>query len=231
MLIGTEKAVDHTRYLYKRTLIVGDVNTGKTTFCLAILEAMCGGDLAARIAVVDLAPEIPESVKLNRGIKGVGGKLWPLPKENIVYLSASLVAPRLTSASEAEALEKARLNAQKIEALFRQYPQLERDILFINDISLALQAGTAEELIPFLASAGTIVANGYYGTKLAAGKLSQWELEQMNLLRSFFDLIISVPNDHSSGSFNPPLEPFHGEPQTDRPATIAVPDNAERSKT
>lgn len=187
-----KKIVDHTQYLGKWTLILGDVNTGKTLFSRAILEDMCRHELAERIAIIDLAPEIPSDVLLKRGLKGIGGRLPPPPEEDVIYLSAQLTAPRVSSANEAEAIEKAKLNAPKIEALFKQYQQLKRDILFINDISLALQVEGAEKLIESLRVAKCIVANGYYGIKLASGELSGWERRQMDLLKKSFHQIIST---------------------------------------
>lgn len=146
--------------------------------------------MADRIAIIDLAPEIPDEVLLNRGLKGIGGKLLPPPEENVVYLSCPLAAPRLSSTSETEAVKKAKLNAVKIEALFRQYQQLKRDILLINDISLSLQVERAEKLVEFLHAANSIVANGYYGAKLPTGALSHWERQQMEALKTFFHQII-----------------------------------------
>ena len=95
-------------YLGKKTLIVGDVNTGKTTRCREILEDFCRQGLGERIAVIDLAPEIPEEILRDRGLKGVGGRLLPPDGSGVVYLHVPIIAPRLTSATEGEALEKAR---------------------------------------------------------------------------------------------------------------------------
>jgi hypothetical protein len=187
-----EKVLNHAEYLGRWTLILGDVNSGKTSLCRAILEEMCRHRLAERTVIIDLAPEVPDRVLLNGGLKGVGGRLLPPRGEKVVYLSAPLVAPRLSSACEKEAFEKARLNVPKIEALFRQYSRLKRDILFINDISMSVQVDSAEKMIGFLLAARTVVANGYYGTKLTSGELSRRERRQMDMLKKFFHEIISM---------------------------------------
>jgi len=189
--------LDYTEYLGRWTLILGDVNTGKTSLSRAILEEMCRHRLAGRIAIIDLAPEIPDEVLLNRGLKGIGGRLLPPSEEDVIYLSTQLVAPRVSSSNEAQAIEKAKLNAPKIEALFKRYQEIKRDILFINDISLSLQAESAEKLIDFLQIAKTVIANGYYGIKLKSGEVSRWERQQMDSLKKFFHQIISTRNNLS----------------------------------
>lgn len=169
-------------YLGKWTLIAGDVNTGKTTLSASIMNAMCAQGFGPRIAIIDLAPEIPEALAAGRNLKGAGGKLLPPSMYEVIYLSDRLKAPRLSSRSEEEAVEKAGRNAVNIEKLFRGYNGFERDILFINDISLYLQAETAKKFIKQLAKAATLVANGYYGEKLGSGIISErerWEMEAL----------------------------------------------------
>ncbi len=167
----------------KWTLIVGEVNTGKTTLSAKILESLCAHGLASRIAVVDLAPEIPEDLATGKKVKGAGGKLIPPSMTEVIYLSARLVPPRLSSASEEEeALAKAAENARKIDRLFRDFNGFDRDILFVNDVSVYLHAARAEKLIGQMSKASTLVANGYYGRKLGGGAISEAERREMDVL-------------------------------------------------
>jgi polynucleotide 5'-kinase involved in rRNA processing len=54
-------------YLGQKTLILGDVNTGKTTLTKKVLEALLyRQDLGGRIAIVDMAPEIPKNWQKRR---------------------------------------------------------------------------------------------------------------------------------------------------------------------
>ena len=182
--------IDVGKYLGRRTLILGDVNTGKTTLTQMILDALCFEGLGPRIAVIDMAPEIPQALAKKRSLGGIGGTLSPPAAQDVAYLQNRLAPPRLASRSDEEALAKAARNARKIETLFSLFRDLRRDILFINDVSLYLQAGTAEDLMTHVSPAVTIVANGYFGEKLGGGALSDREREQMEALRGYFDRVI-----------------------------------------
>jgi GTPase SAR1 family protein len=126
-------------YLNRKTLILGDVNTGKTTLTRAVLEALCRRDLGGRIAIVDMAPEISEALAREKGLVGVGGKLTPPEGHGSLYLGGHLAPPRLSSKTEDAAMEKARQNRRTIEGLFRRIDWQARDILLVNDVSIYLR--------------------------------------------------------------------------------------------
>ena len=66
-----------TDCLGKRLLVVGEVNTGKTTLCKRWLAELCQRGLGGRITLVDMAPTISHALALKRGIVGAGGELRP----------------------------------------------------------------------------------------------------------------------------------------------------------
>lgn len=171
--------------LGRKLLIVGDVNTGKTTLTRRILEDFCGRGLGPRIAVLDFAPHICERLAAQRGLRGVGGHLHAPPGCGALTLGERLEPPRLSSASEAEAMQKAQRNKALIDAAWPRAGA--RDLLFINDISMYVQAGSADELIARLAAANTVVANGYVGERLGGGELTRHERAQMERLRAWFE--------------------------------------------
>jgi len=171
----------------RKTLILGDINTGKTTLTGNILGELCSRGLGGRIAVVDLAPEIPGQAAAEKGLPGAGGKLIPPDGCNVLYLTGHFAAPRLTSKTEEEALEKARRNQRKILRLLRGLKASARDILLFNDTSMALQAGTAKTLINAMVRATTVVANGYWGERLGGGKLTSREKARMARLKAWFE--------------------------------------------
>ena len=151
--------------LGKKLLVMGDINAGKTTLCRQWLARLCAQGQGGRIVVLDLAPDIPPALAQARGLAGAGGYLLPPPDSDVLDLRTHLHAPRLSSATEAEAEEKAAENARAIEALFDQLPPSGsgRDVLFINDVTLYLQAGFAADLLGNLGKADftTLVVNGY----------------------------------------------------------------------
>ena len=173
--------------LGKRILVIGDVNTGKTTLCQRWLSELCRQGLGTRIALIDMAPTISRELALKRGIVGAGGELRAPEGSRVLDLRAHLEPPRLSSSSESEALEKAAHNAQLIEALIGRL-EPRRDILFINDVTLFLQARSAASLIE---SAGfdrrtTLVVNGYRGERLGGGALTRHETAEMSELEKAF---------------------------------------------
>ena len=174
--------------LGKYLFIMGDVNTGKTTLCRQWLVQLCQQGLGTRIALIDMAPHIPEALALERGIVGAGGSLMPPPASGVLDLRTHLDAPRLSSTSEAEAMAKAVRNAKAIETLFEQLPGRRRDILFINDVTLYLQAGFAAGLLKHIAKADikTLVVNGYWGERLGGGELTHREKAETQRLRQSF---------------------------------------------
>ena len=177
----------------KWILIYGDVNTGKTTLARQFMDALCRGGLSSSIAVVDMAPEIPEEIALQKGIKGVGGKLMPVGWAEVIYLTSAIRPPRLSSKTEEEALFVAEGNRTIIDGLFEEFQGTERDILFINDVSMYLQAGTAKDLLQWIGRVSTVVANGYYGQKLGTGVLSRREAAEMETLIRAFPSCIKMP--------------------------------------
>lgn len=174
--------------LGKKLLIMGDVNTGKTTLCRQWLVRLCQQGLGGRISLIDMAPYIPKALALERGIVGAGGRLTPPPASGVLDLRTHLDAPRLSSTSEAEVMAKAERNLKAIDTLFEQLPCNRRDILFINDVTLYLQAGFATEMLKLIAKANiqTLVVNGYWGDRLGGGELTRREKAETQVLRQSF---------------------------------------------
>jgi hypothetical protein len=174
-------------YLNRKTLILGDINTGKTTLTRAILEALCRRDLGGRTAIVDMAPEISETLAREKGLSGVGGKLTPPEGHGILYLGGHFAPPRLSSKTEAEATAKAQQNRRTIDELFRKLEEKSRDILLVNDVSIYLQAGTAENLTHRLDRVATLIVNGYRGRRLGGGELTERERTETEKLKTYFE--------------------------------------------
>ena len=164
-----------------RTLIVGDVNTGKTSYTqLLLLE--CRG--LKTMVVLDMAPERD---------KGVGGKLQVPPDPEIHYFTTQIRPPRLTAKTEEEAVKIATENAKAIERdLFTRAESIPAEALIINDVSLYLQAGSPKRLFQVLEKFPTVVMNGYLGNTFPDGELTRRERENMRSLMNFCTQVIEA---------------------------------------
>lgn len=188
--LAQHQALGAADLLGRKLLVMGDINAGKTTRCRQWLALLCEQGLDARITILDLAPHIPPDMAQARGLAGAGGYLLPPANSGVLDLRTHLHAPRLSSATEAEAQAKAESNTRAIDGLLQQLPPPAsgRDILFINDVTLYLQAGSADKLLAHIAQPhiSTLIVNGYWGQRLGDSALSRREREQTQQLRAYF---------------------------------------------
>lgn len=175
----------------RRILIVGEVNSGKTTLTQKILDGFSRENLGGSILVLDLAPEIPQDLAARKGLSGIGGSLRAPQRKGIRYLRPSLVPPRLMGNTQEQALELARANLEAIKKTMA-LAEAGEETLFLNDASMYLQAGSARELFSWLERFRTVVANGYMGEKLGSGELSKRERAQMEALARLFDRVVRL---------------------------------------
>ncbi len=149
----------------EKTIIVGDVNTGKSIYTLRMLDTLAESEYPS-VAVIDCAPQ---------AVRGIGGKMREAERSGILYLTTTIAALRLTGTSDEEILALAAVNARTIESIFDSYLRDPREILFINDVTLYLQAGSVERFVEVMESAGTLVMNAYRGTTFQDSPLSRRE--------------------------------------------------------
>jgi hypothetical protein len=174
--------IDH--YMNRRTIILGDVNSGKTSQTLNILKLFLKAGHAGKIAILDLAPG---------SIQGIGGKMEPPMGEPLLYLTTSILAPRLTGKDEYHTLKLAEKNATAIEKLFTKFYRKKREILFVNDATLYFQAGEFERFINILDTTPTYIINAYYGHTFSDSELTQREKNLTEALMKLCDRIIEMP--------------------------------------
>ena len=173
-------------YLNRRTLIIGEVKSGKTTRTLEILQAFIQAGYANRIAVIDMAPDL---------VGGIGGKMTAAAEVPVLYLTTTVAAPRLTGVDEPHVRRLARQNACAIEALFAVLRRQPKDILFVNDASLYLQAGDLSVFLSLLGTASTQIINAYFGGTFKDSALTQREKRLTAALMKTCDQIIHACPD------------------------------------
>ncbi|MGQ9759265.1 MAG: hypothetical protein ACUVQ5_01655 [Candidatus Methanomethylicaceae archaeon] len=173
----------------KKLLIKGGVGTGKTRLTDKLLHQCVELLPAEHVTVMDFAP-----TRRKVGVLMVGGSLSLL--KGVRYLRPSKVwAPRLEGKTKEEVLELAHLNALSIEELFQIYKKSPTPILFINDLTLYLHAGSLERLLEVVSVAGTFVCNAYEGHQLSEDKGSGISDRERRLLKDFeryMDIVIDL---------------------------------------
>ena len=181
--------VETAHFKNRRTLILGEVDCGKTHYTEKVLEAFIAEDLAPQTSVLDLAPQ-----RVGR----IGGKMTSADRPPVLYLTEAIVAPRVTAKTDQEAEKLALGNAQRIEKLFARFCDSGRRILFINDASLYLQAGSLQKLALLLQMTDTAVINAYYGDTFAPSPLTRREKAATERLRALCDKHVHLSKKDSS---------------------------------
>ncbi|MFQ6076564.1 MAG: hypothetical protein ACE5Z5_10590 [Candidatus Bathyarchaeia archaeon] len=187
------KRYSFTDLLDKKVLITGDVGAGKTKLTVELLEEAVRTGCSGDITVIDMAP----AATMVRGRK-IGGRLSELTEaaKEVRYLAPRRVeTPRLRAESAEELLYLVRLNEERIRPIAEEYLSAPSPILFINDISIYFQSGSADPILAAAEAAETFIANGYYGRYFAfdlGTGVSKVEKELMDLLASHMDVLIRL---------------------------------------
>lgn len=171
-------------YLDRRTLILGDVNTGKTRETLRILSDWVAANPTPLMTVLDLAPE---------AVHGIGGRLTLPAGFAGRYLFADIIPPRLTGRNADEIAQLAAANARAIEPLLDAFLKDPHPFLVINDVTLYLQAGDDTRLATVLQSATTVLINAYYGESFVDHPISRRERRLTDRLIKDCDQVIRMP--------------------------------------
>ncbi|KMY67522.1 hypothetical protein AAU61_11940 [Desulfocarbo indianensis] len=167
----------------RRTLIVGEVKTGKSALLARLLRDHLAQGTPG-LAVMDLAPE---------ATRGVGGKMpLPSPAPSLRVYSPEIAPPRLRGGAPEEVMALARTNGQAIDRVWEQYLRSPSRVLFINDVSMYLHAWPTERLLERLAATPTVIMNGYRGQSLGSDPFSQTERRRMERLAAACDYLVEL---------------------------------------
>ena len=166
------------------TLVIGDVNTGKTRLTEQVLAGWVAQGRSEEIAVLDMGPQ---------RIQTIGGRLTLPMGFGGVYLAAAIVPPRLNAPDEKAADTLAAANAVAIEPLLRAARLADCAILVINDVTLYLHAGTYDCLMAVVERAETALINAYYGNRFPDYRITRRERRLCDRLANACHRVIRMP--------------------------------------
>jgi hypothetical protein len=175
----------------KKVLVEGEVGSGKTTYLSGLIgEALEIAGLG-EVVVIDMAPR-----RHRVGKRNVGGQLR-IPKEaanRVTYFSPSWVrAPRIEGKNEREVVELANENAAGLAEILQVALTCKRKMLFINDLTIYLQAGDIGLLSEVIDGAVTFVGTAYRGELLSDDKgsgITSREAALLERVEGLMDMII-----------------------------------------
>lgn len=188
------KLLHFDEILGRKLLIVGDVGSGKTAQTAKLLAEATAVIGPNGVTVIDMAPE-------RRQWKGatVGGHLTEFLRESegirVLLPSEKLYAPRLEGSNANEVASLATRNARVIKLLLEEYSTKPTTVLFMNDVSMYLQAGSVNILMKAIARAKTVVANSYEGTALEEDRnsgISKRERDGLAALKAAVDHVLTL---------------------------------------
>ncbi len=182
---------DHLKdFRGRRTLIVGEINTGKTRTTLDILSRWIAAQPTPLMTVLDLAPE---------PVRGIGGRLALPSGFNGRYLFADIVPPRLTGRTPEEVADLDAANVRAAEPLLGAILARPHPTLIVNDATLYLQAGDYRRFWDTIQSAATVLINAYYGQSLGDHPISHRERRLTERLMQDCDRVIQMPEGSTGG--------------------------------
>ena len=173
-----------------KTLIIGEVGSGKTRLTSKIIVSFIENDLGEDVTLIDLAPnknKIGEPIKHYLKKPDVNKINYLIPKR--------IYAPRLTASDLVELRKLIYLNYLEARKLFKIYLNNPTKILVINDSSIFLHYGSVDELLKIIDISETFVANAYYGYSIKdhfQSGLDEMERKKIEILTNYMDRTIPL---------------------------------------
>lgn len=177
----------------KKVLIKGDIGSGKTTITASLLRQAARRTPPSMITVIDMAPSYRVKGKRVIGRRLLSSSTAP---PRVSYLCPAKVwAPRLNGRTKQEVLRFAKANANAIGRLLEHYLQAATRILFVNDLTLYLHAGSLTTLLEAIKAAGTFIGNAYHNSYFADDRGSGVTTREQRLLAKLerhMDIVITL---------------------------------------
>jgi hypothetical protein len=173
----------------KKTLIIGDVGSGKTRVTRKLLEE--AASVEPEIKILDFAPPL----KIHDG-REVGGHLITRKIPGVIhYKSDNVRTPRISAKTPEELLSLVQVNYEITLRLLMEFMVNPSKVLFINDVSIHLQHGKIDQLLRAVNKANTSILNGYMGDFLSPDLgtgVSEIERSLMEKLGTQMDHLINL---------------------------------------
>lgn len=152
----------------KRVVITGEVGSGKTRLLAKLIDEATL-EPNSNVCVLDLAPNL----RINTKIVGASVAAYCRSLPQVKYLRPSTIfAPRLQGRSREEVLDMAARNAAAITPLLVSLTSNPSDVLFVDDLTIYLQAGDLDLITKLILKVGTFIATAYKGEAVSDDKCS-----------------------------------------------------------
>jgi len=150
--------------IHRRTMILGDISTGKTKLTARLLAEALRSMNPESITVIDIAPE--KRVYKGQHIGGRIAEAVALPSGVRLLQPRKINAPRYSARDSEDLVRQVQENRASIDETLDLYLDKVTPVLFINDLSLYFQSGRFEKALEAMERAETFVGNAYHGETL-----------------------------------------------------------------
>jgi hypothetical protein len=161
--------LDFKNYVGHRTLLYGEINTGKTFYTAKFVQYLLEIKSVnpKDISILDFAPKLTYFNKLK-----IGGRIQDYYEKSVkcnnIKFIGEIIPPRLNARNKNELYTYICHNFNKIYEIIEIYKSSPTPLLIINDISLFLHLGSYKYLINTINKSDTFFGNSYYGSFISS---------------------------------------------------------------
>ncbi len=161
--------LDFKNYVGHRTLLYGEVNSGKTYYTAKFVQYLLEIKIVnpKNISILDFAPKLAYFKNLK-----IGGRIQDYYENSIkcnnINFKGEIIPPRLKANNKKEMYNNICHNFNKIYEIIEIYNNSPTPVLIINDISLYLHLGSNKYLIDTINKSNTFFGNSYYGSSISS---------------------------------------------------------------
>jgi hypothetical protein len=161
--------LDFKNYVGHRTLLYGEINTGKTFYTAKFVQYLLEIKIInpKDISILDFAPKLAYFKNLK-----IGGRIQDYYENSVkcnnIKFIGEIIPPRLNAKNKNEMYSNICHNFNKIYEIIEIYNHSPTPVLIINDISLYLHLGSNKYLINTINKSDTFFGNSYYGSSISS---------------------------------------------------------------